>query len=150
MPKKEKKERKYLPTVADLVDRLSICQLKEWFIPEKKSEYAQEIADIEHDISLMFHEDNVKANGEMIRSILVLGMTNFNIWMNEANFRKHGSKDGCNLELTHSLNSIRSTSKNLIQSLVGHGRKDYKIDCLTAAAKNYVPSGWGVENEEKK
>ena len=38
--------RKYLPTLAELVDRLSIIQLKEVFIPEHKEEYAKEINDI--------------------------------------------------------------------------------------------------------
>ena len=33
-------ERKYLPTLAELIDRLSIIQLKEVFITEHKEEYA--------------------------------------------------------------------------------------------------------------
>ena len=37
------KERKYLPTLAELIDRLSIIQLKEVFIAEHKKEYAEEI-----------------------------------------------------------------------------------------------------------
>ena len=40
--------RKYLPTLSELIDRLSILQLKEVFIPEDKNEYAQEIKDIIH------------------------------------------------------------------------------------------------------
>ena len=43
-------KRKYLPTLAELVDRLSIAQLKEVFITEHKEEYAQEIKDIVHDL----------------------------------------------------------------------------------------------------
>ena len=35
--------RKYLPTLSELIDRLSIAQLKEVFIPEHKKEYAKEI-----------------------------------------------------------------------------------------------------------
>ena len=46
-------ERKYLPTLAELVDRLSIIQLKEVFITEHKEEYAEEIKDIVHDIDLI-------------------------------------------------------------------------------------------------
>ena len=38
--------RKYLPTLSELIDRLSIAQLKEVFIPEHKKEYAKEIKDI--------------------------------------------------------------------------------------------------------
>ena len=37
------KQRKYLPTLGDLIDRLSIVQLKEVFIPEFKEEYSKEI-----------------------------------------------------------------------------------------------------------
>jgi len=42
--------RKYLPTISELIDRLSIIQLKEVFIPEHKKEYAEEIKDIVHDL----------------------------------------------------------------------------------------------------
>ncbi len=45
-------ERKYLPTLSELIDRLSIVQLKEVFIPDHQDEYALEIADIVHDISV--------------------------------------------------------------------------------------------------
>ena len=40
------KKRKYLPTIEDLIDRLSIFQLKEVKIPEHKEKYAQDIKDI--------------------------------------------------------------------------------------------------------
>ena len=38
-------ERKWLPTLGELVDRLSIHQLKEIFIPENKDNYGKEIND---------------------------------------------------------------------------------------------------------
>ena len=43
--------RKYLPTFSELIDRLSIVQLKEVFIPEHKKEYSKEISDIVDDIN---------------------------------------------------------------------------------------------------
>ncbi len=43
-------QRKYLPTLGELIDRLSIIQLKEVFITNHKTEYSQEIQDIVHDI----------------------------------------------------------------------------------------------------
>ncbi len=48
--------RKYLPTLSELIDRLSIVQLKEVFIAGHKEEYAQEISDIVHDINLTLKE----------------------------------------------------------------------------------------------
>jgi hypothetical protein len=48
--------RKYLPTLSELVDRLSIAQLKEVFISEHKEEYSTEIKDIVSDIQLLLDE----------------------------------------------------------------------------------------------
>lgn len=126
--------RKYLPTLSELIDRLSIAQLKEVFIPEHKEEYAQEISDICHDIQLILDKSE-DVTAETIRAIVVLSQMNLHIWHNESNYRK-GIKDGNNLELTHGLNGIRNTAKNKIQELNG-GRKDYKIDCLAAEFKDW-------------
>ena len=127
--------RKYLPTLSELIDRLSIVQLKEVFISEHKDEYAQEIADIVHDIQAHINENKSEITAETIRAIVVLSQMNLHIWHNESNYRK-GIKDGNNLELTHGLNGIRNVAKNRIQEVVG-GRKDYKIDCLAADFKDW-------------
>tara|TARA_B100000686_G_C16468804_1_gene800979 strand:- start:157 stop:573 length:417 start_codon:yes stop_codon:yes gene_type:complete len=135
-------QRKYLPTLSELIDRLSIAQLKEVFITEHKKEYAQEISDICHDIQLVLDKsDDIDA--ETIRAVVVLSQMNLHIWHNESNYRK-GIKDGNNLELTHGLNGIRNTAKNKIQELSG-GRKDYKIDCLAAEFKDWEIS-WKNES----
>ena len=129
------KERKYLPTLSELIDRLSIVQLKEVFIPEHKAEYAQEIKDIVNDIQILLDENKGVVTAETIRAIVVLSQMNLHIWHNESNYRK-GIKDGNNLELTHGINGIRNTAKNKIQEVNG-GRKDYKIDCLAAEFKDW-------------
>ncbi len=126
--------RKYLPTLSELIDRLSIVQLKEVFISEHKKEYSDEMKDILHDIQLLL-SDEPKINAETIRAIVVLSQMNLHIWHNESNYRR-GIKDGNNLELTHGLNGIRNVAKNKIQEIVG-GRKDYKIDCLAADFKDW-------------
>ena len=129
------KERKYLPTLSELIDRLSIAQLKEVFITDHKEEYAQEILDIVHDINLVIEEGEVVLDANTIRAIVVLSQMNLHIWHNESNYRK-GISEGNNLELTHGLNGIRNTAKNIIQEVIG-GRKDYKIDCLAADFKDW-------------
>ena len=124
--------RKYLPTISELIDRLSILQLKEVFIPEHKEEYAKEIKDIVHDL------DELGLNGGMIRAIIVLAQMNLHIWHNETEYRAGEGKG--NLELTHGLNGIRNTAKNKIQDEVGEGRKDYKVDCIAAEFKDWEVS----------
>ena len=134
-------KRKYLPTLAELVDRLSIAQLKEVFITEHKEEYAEEIRDIVHDIDLILENEEVKLSGKDVRAIMVLSQMNLHIWHNETKYRA-GTGNG-NLGLTHGLNGIRNTAKNMIQENVG-GRKDYKIDCIAAEFKD-----WEISWEKK-
>ena len=130
--------RKYLPTLSELVDRLSIIQLKEVFIPEHKKEYSKEIQDIVHDIDLILEDEDVRLSGKDIRAIVVLSQMNLHIWHNESEAR-NGNNAGENLLLTHGINGIRNTAKNKIQESVG-GRKDYKIDCLAAEFKDWEVS----------
>jgi capsule polysaccharide export protein KpsE/RkpR len=138
--------RRYLPTLSELIDRLSISQLKEVKIPEHKEEYAQEISDIVHDIQLILDEQDGKVTAEVIRAIVVLSQMNAHIWHNESAVRA-GTAGPSNLALTHGINGIRNTAKNKIQEIVG-GRKDYKIDCLAAEFKDWEIS-WS-NNEEQE
>ena len=136
-------KRKYLPTIAELIDRLSIAQLKEVFIPEHKEEYAKEIGEIVHDIDLIIKEDDVQLDGEAVRALVVLAQMNLHIWHNETLYRA-GTGNG-NLGLTHGLNGIRNTAKNKIQERFG-GRQDFKIDCIAAEFKDWDVS-WEGEKE---
>ena len=124
--------RKYLPTISELIDRLSIVQLKEVFIPEYKEEYAKEIKDIMHDLELE------GLDSELIRAVIVTAQMNLHIWHNESEARK-GINAGENLRLTHGLNGIRNIAKNKLQESIG-GRKDYKIDCLASEFKDWEVS----------
>tara|TARA_B110000459_G_scaffold202917_1_gene257401 strand:+ start:796 stop:1197 length:402 start_codon:yes stop_codon:yes gene_type:complete len=119
--------RKYLPTLGELIDRLSIVQLKEVKIPKHKEEYAKEISEIVHDINEILKE-KPPVDGDFIRAVVVVSQMNSHIWYNEDNAR-NGEDVGNKLMLTHGLNGIRNTAKNKIQELDG-GRKDYKIDCI--------------------
>ena len=107
--------------------------MKEVFISEHKEEYAKEIEDIIHDLDLE------GLDGKLIRAIIVLSQMNLHIWHNETKYRA-GEGDG-NLGLTHGLNGIRNTAKNIIQDeLDDSGRKDYKIDCIAAEFKDWEVS----------
>ena len=136
-------KRKFLPTLNELIDRLSIHQLKEVFIPENKENYAKEIQDMMHDIDLILKEDGAKITAKTIRAIIVLSQMNAHIWYNETKVR-YGDGDG-NLHLTHGLNGIRNNAGNKIAECVG-GRKDYKVDCLASEFKDWEIS-WNEESE---
>lgn len=126
--------RKYLPTLSDLVDRLTIVQQKMIFIPEKAEEYRHERELILHDIDVMLKECR-PVNAKALLAVCLISLTNRFIWENESHIR-NGSigsdKDTLHrLRLTHSINGVRNTAKNMLAGEVG-GRHDYKIDALAA------------------
>jgi len=123
--------RKYLPTFAELIDRLSICQLKEVYLSDAKDEYRAEIKDIKHDIDLIIQEKNIVLTGELVNAIQVVQLANRVIWENESKARLGGSEQDKLLKFTHSINGVRNNAKNIISKEIGE-RVDLKIDCLAA------------------
>jgi len=119
--------RKYLPTFADLIDRLSIVLMKSIFID--KDLYIKEIEDIKHDIDVLLRGKHKKINSDILFAILVIMLVNRYIWENESIARQGGSDQDKLLKLTHSINGVRNTAKNVISNELGE-RVDLKIDCL--------------------
>ncbi len=122
--------RKYLPTLADLVDRLTIVQQKMIFIPDRRSEYASERELILHDIGLILTTQS-PITARAIWAISVIQLTNRCIWESESKARAGSSEQDQLLKMTHSINGVRNTAKNVLSEEMG-GRKDYKIDALSA------------------
>ena len=125
--------RKWLPTFAELIDRLSIHQLKEVFVPDHKDKYRREMREMMDDLNQIIQEDNVKLSSELIKAIVVLAQINEHIWYNESKVRNGETQDMSLLGLTHSLNGIRNRAMNYILELIGErDRQDKKVDCLAA------------------
>jgi hypothetical protein len=132
---KQKRERKYLPTLSDLCDRLSIVLMKEIFIKDHRNIYRTEQKAIMHDIDLILAErDPIRA--DQIRALFVLQLANRFIWERESTIRDDSTKESPEAQLghlraTHSVNGVRNTAKNALAAFDG-GRLDYKVDALAA------------------
>lgn len=136
-------ERKHQLQLGELLDRLSILQMKEVKIPETRTHVTQEISDIVHDINVILTNSDKthQINAEYLRDIIILAQFNAHIWYNESEARK-GNKDGNVLLLTHSINGIRVEARNRLQRIVD-GRIEKKVDCLAAEFKEqWTPSGY--------
>ncbi len=128
-------DRKYLPTFAELTDRMSICILKSIFIPENKEAYDQEVSDIKHDLDKICEERDIKLNSDIVKSLMIIMLSNRYIWENESKCRSGKDQDLSALKLTHSINGVRNTAKNVLSKGLGE-RVDLKIDCLAAELKS--------------
>lgn len=127
-------QRQYLPTFADLIDRLSICMLKSIFIPENREAYKEEIELIKADLDLImsnkqdFHISHLEFS-TMIEATMMIMLSNRFIWENEGKVRNGEDANLHLLKITHSINGIRNQAKNIISVEMGE-RVDLKVDCL--------------------
>ena len=129
-------DRQFLPTLADLVDRMTIVLQKQIFIPENREEYLKEMQAIMHDIDLILGGIPRPIGAKEIRAIIVIQLANAYIWQNETRIRDGSSNEPADVQLrrlkaTHAVNGVRATGKNAL-SAFDQGRMDYKIDALAA------------------
>jgi len=118
--------RKWLPEIAEIIDRLSIVTLKSIKLKHKEV-YEVEAKELMHDIDSLMQTKKVKDFGKLIRAIQVGMLANELIWANETLARQGGRKQDHLLPLTHSVNSIRMRAGNQIVNMLG-GRKDLNLD----------------------
>ncbi|MHA1469337.1 MAG: hypothetical protein ACTSSP_02105 [Candidatus Asgardarchaeia archaeon] len=142
--------RKFLPTFSELIDRLTIHQLKEVFITERKETYGKEMKHIVNDLDHIIKEKDIKISGDLIRAVVVLAQINAHIWYNESKVRQgKDDQDLHLLKLTHGLNGIRNRSQNFISSLIGpEERLDWKTDCLAEEFKDWKISMFGEGDKQ--
>ena len=120
--------RKWLPSIAELCDRLGIVTLKSIKL-EHKEEYEKEAEEIMHDLNLLLKKERIKDFGKLIRAIQVGILANEYIWANETKARLGGKEQNYLLPLTHSINGLRMRAGNMIVAQTG-GRKDQNLDRL--------------------
>lgn len=106
-------DRKYLPTLADLIDALSIDQIKEIKLDNKQS-YALEIKKISYDIDMLISQKQIKLSARLIRMIIVIAQMNLFIWNNKDKMQEDPKHYNDLLKMAHQLNGIRNRIKNLI------------------------------------
>lgn len=135
-------ERRYVPTFAELVDRLSIVTLKSIFIPQNKAAYDTEAADIVYDLNALIKEKDIQISGEALRAAMIIMLSNRYIWENESKCRRGDAQSSDLLKVTHSINGVRNTAKNVISKELGE-RVDLKVDCLAADVVNSMQN-WNL------
>jgi hypothetical protein len=119
----ENKGRKYLTPLAELIDRITIDQIKEVLLPDHKESVGKEMRDLMHDIDLLIEGRGIKLSARLIRIIIVVAQMNLHIWHNKDQMRKDPEKYSELLKLAHQLNGIRNQMKNLLLQEAGDKEK---------------------------
>ena len=108
----ESEGRQYLPSFAELIDRLSVDQIKEVLAPSGSGAIADEIKTLENDIDLIVGEQDVTVSARMLRKVIVLAQINLHIWHNKDQMQSDPDRYAELLTMAHQLNGIRNRIKN--------------------------------------
>lgn len=117
-----KKERQFLPPLAELLDRLTVTQIKQAILGDKNKDFANEIKKISNDIDIIISESNIKLDSNLIRIIVLISQINLHIWKNKDLMQENlnnNEKYLSLLKLSHQLNGIRNRMKNYILEIEG-------------------------------
>jgi hypothetical protein len=132
------KEREFLLPLAELIDRLTIDQIKEVLLPKHKESFAQEIEKVTHDIDIIIDEKGLQLSSRLLRIVIVIAQMNLHIWYNKDQMEKNPDDHETYmylLKLSHHLNGIKNRMKNLLLEETGDREKslertNFNIDGL--------------------
>lgn len=109
---------RFVPSLGDLIDRLTVDQLKEAFHENIRKSVRNEIHDLEHDIDGWAERHHIKLSGRNVRVVIVLAQINYEIWMCKERIREDPQHYDRWLKRAHQLNGIRNQMKNLLLARV--------------------------------
>lgn len=115
--------RQFLPPFAELLDRLTVDQIKEVLLPAQAAAAAEEMALISQDLDLLIAEREIPLSARLIRMIMVLSQMNLHIWYNKDRMAREPDQYLELLKLAHQLNGLRNQVKNLLLEEVGDREK---------------------------
>ena len=108
----ESEGRQYLPSFAELVDRLTVDQIKEVLAPSGGGSIADEIKTLENDMDMIIGQQDVTVSARMLRKVIVLAQINLHIWHNKDQMQTEPDRYAELLTMAHQLNGIRNRIKN--------------------------------------
>ena len=107
-------DRLYVPTFAELIDRLSVDQIKETLLAADQAVYTEEIRRIEHDLDAVINEKGLKLSARTLRIVIVIAQMNLHIWHSKDRMQREPEQYDDLLKLAHQLNGVRNRMKNLL------------------------------------
>ena len=109
--------RQIRPSVAELIDRLTIDQVKQVFDREGTASVSDEMASIESDLDYLLPNGLGVDDSTFVRLIVALAQINLQIWFaKDAMQTKPDSRLG-SMKSAHQLNGVRNRIKNRILAL---------------------------------
>jgi hypothetical protein len=124
--------RQVVPSLGELIDRLTIDQIKELQDPALAASCGEEIARIERDLDAIFQSQGVPLTAELLRLVIALAQMNLHIWKTKDVMLACPERFQASMKLAHQLNGLRNQLKNRLLALVaGTPEGAQKTNCGT-------------------
>ena len=104
--------RKTKYNLSDLIDRLSIDQIKQIEFEKSTKVYENSINKIMASINIDLNKKNYKVNDLIINLLIALPQINLYIWFLRKDIAKKRKSNSKAIKLSHQLNAIRNQLKN--------------------------------------
>ena len=132
--------RKFVLPAAELIDRLSVDQIKEMLFDDNSS-ITDEINYLSHDIDLILSKKSIEIDSRLIRIIIVLSQINVHIWYLKDKMQENEDRYDELLKLAHQINGVRNRMKNLLLEEFGDKEKSLiRSNFDTDGLKGWEPS----------
>lgn len=126
---KDIEKRLFLPPLAELLDRMTVTQIKQAILGDKNKDFSNEMQKISHDIDLIISEKKIYLDSRIIRIIILISQMNLHIWNNKDLMQDNLDNDEEYLKLlklAHQLNGIRNRMKNQLLDIEGSDDESQK------------------------
>lgn len=128
-------KRLILPDLADLIDSLTIYQIKEAKLTGNRRHYLGHLQKLSHDIDLVFQKSRTKKISKLIRQAVVLAQVNLSIWELKDRMQKEPENYVEFLKRAHQLNGVRNRIKNELANFnrlkkIGEKHTNLEVDNL--------------------
>lgn len=134
-------DRKFTLPLAELIDRLTIDQIKEVLLPAHKENFSQEMDKLSHDIDLIIAEKGLQLSSRFIRIIIAIAQLNLHIWQNKERMQNEPERYIELLKFSHQINGIRNQLKNLLLEETGDKDKSSeRTNFNTDGLENWIIS----------
>lgn len=120
--------RKCKPSFADLIDMLTIQQIKEVFNFENIDQYEKMISDLMHDINLDIQKEGMCFCSMFVRQIIALSQINLLIWKEKEDMMSDKENYCRHMKLSHQLNGIRNQLRNKLMEDIEVNDEDIKTN----------------------
>ena len=107
--------RRFEIPLTDLIDAVSIAQIKETLLEDDRSRKAtDELAALSKDIDMILAERDQACSATTIRLVALLGVANLLVWLNKDRMQSEPEKYLALLERAQDLNGIRNHARNIL------------------------------------